>query len=60
VDGHQVTFEVATTMIDQSTIGDLATTVVLRSTSGAGAQVPSVAGIGDEVTLTLALVAVAA
>ena len=57
---RQVTFDLTVSMVDGSTITGSATAVVLRSDFGIGIpSVPSVAGVGEEVTIRLDFVAVA-
>ncbi|MCI0544141.1 MAG: YceI family protein [Actinobacteria bacterium] len=57
---QEVTFDLTVTFVDDATISGTATAVVLRSEFGIDIpQVASVAGVDDEVTLTLDFVAVA-
>jgi polyisoprenoid-binding protein YceI len=57
---REVTFELTVTLTDDATITGTATTVVLRSDFGIDIpQVPSVAGVDDDVTLILDFVALA-
>jgi polyisoprenoid-binding protein YceI len=57
---REVVFDLTVAMTDESTLTGSATTVVLRSDFGIGIpQVPSVAGVDEEVTLVLDFVAVA-
>ena len=57
---NPTTFEVAVTLVDESTLSGIATAVVLRSDFGIGIpNVSTVAGVTDEVDLRLEFVAVA-